>query len=346
MTRAFARSRHPREQPHRAARWLLALLASLAFHVALLYWTALGPAGGTHVAVKAPEAVRVQILRAPPPPKPHEPVPKKGQIVDIAPPPSPQPPPKEARHLAPFNRRVPEERKARRPSPRRPRRHRPKVAARKPSPIQSPQSTSPQPTKLPRPKHKPSLPRVEETAPPARKGALAGKRTPRVPRSPLLLPSTSTRSQIANVQALSGRGASDDALLHIRKESDITDVNAREFRYWGFFERIKRQVRREWNPVPVHLRYDPTGQVWGVRDRLTVVRVTLDEKGNVVDLKVVKPSGAKPLDREALRALRAASPFPHPPKALFDKDGKLRFQFGFLLEIDHDGTPHFFWRRL
>jgi protein TonB len=79
--------------------------------------------------------------------------------------------------------------------------------------------------------------------------------------------------------------------------------------------------------------HDPTGQRFGVKNRLTVLRVTLDPEGALKHLHVAKQSGLDFLDDEARRAFSAASPFPNPPSGLRNGQGEIEFQFGFLFEI-------------
>jgi len=49
----------------------------------------------------------------------------------------------------------------------------------------------------------------------------------------------------------------------------------------------------------------------------TTVSFTIDSNGYVSDLKVVKSSKYKDLDKAAIDAIKSASPFPKPPKKLF-----------------------------
>lgn len=123
--------------------------------------------------------------------------------------------------------------------------------------------------------------------------------------------------------------------------ADVTALNTREYKYAFFFNRVKRSVQQRWRVVDAHRRYDPYGRVFGVRDRLTVVAVTLTPTGEVEDLYVKKDSGVAFLDDVALQAFRDAAPFENPPTGLRDPDGRIRFQFGFYLEINGRGFRMF-----
>jgi TonB family protein len=114
------------------------------------------------------------------------------------------------------------------------------------------------------------------------------------------------------------------------------DENAFSSRAWvgaSFINRAKRQVGREWDPGRVWLQHDPSGQVYGLKSRVTVLRVTLSPDGKLVKAVILQPSGVDFLDEEAVRAFRAAAPFPNPPEVLRDKDGFITFNFGFHFEI-------------
>lgn len=116
-----------------------------------------------------------------------------------------------------------------------------------------------------------------------------------------------------------------------------TFLNTRDYKYAWFFNRVKRGVSQRWRAVDAHRRHDPYGRVHGVRDRRTVVEVTLSSSGHLEDIIVMKDSGVAFLDDAAITAFEEAAPFPNPPDGLKDADGKIRFRFAFFLEIDSRG---------
>lgn len=116
-------------------------------------------------------------------------------------------------------------------------------------------------------------------------------------------------------------------------EGEQTALNAKQWKFASFFNRAKRQVAQNWNPNRVIAAKDPTGKSLGVKDRITVLRITLDGTGHLTDVHVVKTSGVGELDEEAMRAFRAAEPFPNPPPALVDPSGKISFLFHFHLQM-------------
>ena len=91
-------------------------------------------------------------------------------------------------------------------------------------------------------------------------------------------------------------------------------------------------------PGPARPMVDPfdawSGQVWAAIDRrrpgaeagATAARVafTLDAEGRLKALRLAASSGSTAFDREAMRAVRAASPFPPPPTGVDPQ--RLRFE--------------------
>ena len=116
-------------------------------------------------------------------------------------------------------------------------------------------------------------------------------------------------------------------------DGDGTALNAKKFKYASFFNRIKRDVAREWNPSLVYVRHDPSGNIYGVKDRITVVRIHLKRDGSLANLTLAQSSGAGFLDDEAMDAFRRAAPFVNPPPQLVEDDGQIHFNFGFIFEL-------------
>lgn len=136
-----------------------------------------------------------------------------------------------------------------------------------------------------------------------------------------------------NLERLEG---SIDHVLNVPKGRK-TALNTREYRFAHFFNRVKREVSARWRAVDLYRARDPHGEVYGVQDRQTVLSVTLDEAGSLASVKVLQSSGIRALDLEAIEAFKRAQPFYNPPKGLADPDGKIRFKFGFFLEINGGG---------
>lgn len=161
----------------------------------------------------------------------------------------------------------------------------------------------------------------------------------------VFLPVTTRRQRLAQIQGASGSFATDTYLPDVTEEAEDTILRSNKYRYADFFYRVKEAVRRHWHPDRVYRQRDPTGRVYGVKDRHTVLRVTLDKSGHLKGLMTTKDSGLEFLDAEALGAFRRAQPFPNPPAGLIDEVGSVVFQFGFYFEIT-SGKHRFQWKRL
>ena len=118
-----------------------------------------------------------------------------------------------------------------------------------------------------------------------------------------------------------------------------TILNTKQYKHSWFFNRVVGALYQNWRVREAHRQNDPRNQIFGVRDRSTVVEVVLDGEGYLLAIKVVTPSGAPYLDEEAIATFRRAQPFPNPPLELADQDGRIRFRLGFFIDF---GTPRFY----
>lgn len=123
-------------------------------------------------------------------------------------------------------------------------------------------------------------------------------------------------------------------------KGEATLLNSREFKYATFFNRVKRGVSQYWSPRvgEEYRRRDPYGNIYGVKDRRTLLNVALDSEGELLDVEVSKSSGVQFFDDVAVRSFREASPFPNPPLGLLEPDGQIHFQFGFYFMIGERPT--------
>lgn len=144
-----------------------------------------------------------------------------------------------------------------------------------------------------------------------------------------LLPSSSVLDKIS--------GAAPNDHLQDVDEGDGTFLNTKEWKYASFFNRVKQSVSMHWDPNASLRQRDPSGQMYGARDRYTLVSVTLNENGRLKDVYVEKSCGLDFLDLEAVKSFERAQPFPNPPPGLIASDSTVRFQFGFF--IDMGGGP-------
>lgn len=133
-------------------------------------------------------------------------------------------------------------------------------------------------------------------------------------------------------QELLARAVGGGSVDHLEgvDEGESTALNTKRWKFATFFNRVKRQVAQNWHPDRVYLQRDPQGNVYGFKDRVTEVRVSLNMDGTLAQIHILRPSGVDFLDEEALRAFQAAQPFPNPPRGLVDESSRLiTFKFGF-----------------
>ncbi len=129
------------------------------------------------------------------------------------------------------------------------------------------------------------------------------------------------------------------------EEGEGTYLNTREWKYSGYFNRIKQAVASVWDPGASMVARDPSGSRFSDRDWQTLVRVRLDTAGVLKDVMVEHGSGLDFLDHIALDAFRKAQPFSNPPAGLADEHGEIVFSFGFYVQTGASGmrlfrTPH------
>lgn len=116
-----------------------------------------------------------------------------------------------------------------------------------------------------------------------------------------------------------GFSATDDYLPNAAIGAN-TLLNAREYKYASFFERIREKLNHQWQ---TRLRSEMEGlYLQGVRgfsgERLTKLKVILNSEGEIIRIEKEGSAGYLELDRAAVTAFEAAAPFPNPPKDLLE----------------------------
>jgi TonB family protein len=151
----------------------------------------------------------------------------------------------------------------------------------------------------------------------------------RAPWSPENLSLEPSREAMAGAIAGTGLDHLEDVV-----DGDATVINTAAWEHASFFNRVKSKVERFWKPGAEYRRRDPYGNVYGLKDRVTVLLVVLEPDGALRRLYVMDPSGAPFLDDEAYEAVEQAAPFPNVPTGLRSKsDGLVKFTFHFVVEV-------------
>ncbi|HET7753459.1 MAG TPA: TonB family protein [Anaeromyxobacteraceae bacterium] len=116
-------------------------------------------------------------------------------------------------------------------------------------------------------------------------------------------------------------------------EGDETLLNAREFKYASYLNRVKEGIATHWDPARAMAARDPDGTRFPPSDRITVIVFSIDERGAVRNVEVVGGSGLEFIDRAAVSAIQEAQPFINPPHAMFGgrEEIPMRFVFRFTM---------------
>ena len=114
---------------------------------------------------------------------------------------------------------------------------------------------------------------------------------------------------------------------------EMTQLNTQEFKYFGFYNRIKLQLEQFWGKTindKARALYRSGRRMPASDNMITSVTVVLDEKGEIVSITIDGSSGVRELDHAAVESFKKAGPFPNPPKGLV-VEGRAVIQWGFVV---------------
>ncbi len=138
---------------------------------------------------------------------------------------------------------------------------------------------------------------------------------------------------IGGVSAKASSGQSNDYIDDVPL-GDLTRVNTNEYRFFGFYDRIRKKLEQFWGST----LKEKAGELYktGRRlpasvDRITSLKVTIDKEGNIVDIAIKGTSGVAELDEAAVESFNKAGPFPNPPVELV-KNGQVDIEWGFVVK--------------
>jgi protein TonB len=89
------------------------------------------------------------------------------------------------------------------------------------------------------------------------------------------------------------------------RSSAPVNLNTRDPVYVTYFNKIKQLIESQWEYPEMALRY-------GLQGRLAL-EFTISGNGRLEQIRLIRSSGSQLLDEEAVRAVRAAAPFPPIP---------------------------------
>ncbi len=114
-----------------------------------------------------------------------------------------------------------------------------------------------------------------------------------------------------------------------------TMLNTREFKYFTYYQRIRRQLSQYWEPKlkeKLTKLFKQGRKIASHQDRITKVLIVLNNSGTLVNVQVIDESGVADLDEAAIEAFRAAAPFPNPPIGIVENDGTVKIRWDFIVE--------------
>ncbi len=114
---------------------------------------------------------------------------------------------------------------------------------------------------------------------------------------------------------------------------ETTHLNTQEFKYFGFYNRIKLQLEQFWGKSineKARALYRSGRRLPATENVITSVTVILNERGDIVSIKIDGSSGVRELDQAAVESFKKSGPLPNPPKGLV-VDGKAVIQWGFVV---------------
>lgn len=115
---------------------------------------------------------------------------------------------------------------------------------------------------------------------------------------------------------------------------DMTNLNTTEFKYYGFYHRIRQKLEQYWGSTiqsKAKNLYRSGRRLPASENLITAITVTLDDHGNILDIKIEGTSGIRELDQAAIESFNKAGPFPNPPKGLLI-GGRAVIQWGFVVK--------------
>ncbi|MBU6152706.1 MAG: energy transducer TonB [Bdellovibrionales bacterium] len=119
------------------------------------------------------------------------------------------------------------------------------------------------------------------------------------------------------------------------KEGEFSALNTKEFVFYSYFERVRRQLDQAWQPIlreNVHRLLKAGRHLASNSDFVTRAMVTMNQRGEILRIQILEESGTQDLDQAAIDALNKAGPYPNPPKGLIDSSGHVEIRWDFILK--------------
>jgi protein TonB len=131
----------------------------------------------------------------------------------------------------------------------------------------------------------------------------------------------------------SGLSATNDYVEEVAL-GDFTHLNTTEYKFYGFFHRIRQKLEQFWGKSiqeKAEVLFRSGRRLPASENLITNLQVTLNERGEIVGVKILGASGVKELDDAAIESFNQAGPFPNPPKELL-VNGRATIDWGFVIK--------------
>ena len=118
------------------------------------------------------------------------------------------------------------------------------------------------------------------------------------------------------------------------KLGDFSKLNTTEYKYFGFYDRIRKRLEQFWgNSLQEKARklHARGGRLPAGENKITSLKVTLDKKGNIVNVFIKSTSCIIELDEAAIESFKQAGPFPNPPQGMIES-GYAEIEWGFVVK--------------
>lgn len=115
---------------------------------------------------------------------------------------------------------------------------------------------------------------------------------------------------------------------------DLTHLNTAEYKFYGFYHRIRQQLEQFWGASIQEKATDLAKdgrQLSSEEELITSLQITLNKEGKIVSIRLMGSSGVQELDDAAIEAFNDAGPFPNPPRELV-KNGQVTLEWGFVVK--------------
>lgn len=115
---------------------------------------------------------------------------------------------------------------------------------------------------------------------------------------------------------------------------DFTQLNTVEYKYYGFFNRIRGKLEQYWGKSlkdKADALYKSGRRLPASDQYVTSLVITMSAEGQILHVQVKSSSGVRELDDAAIDSFKAAGPFPNPPHGLI-VNGKATIEWGFVVK--------------